>query len=60
MLLLLVAGIDTTWSSIASNLLHLATNAEDRQRLVDNPDLIPTAIEEFLRAYSPVTMAGCF
>ena len=55
--LLLVAGIDTTWSSIASNLLHLATNASDRQRLVDNPDLIPTAIEEFLRAYSPVTMA---
>ena len=46
-LLLLVAGIDTTWSSIGSALLHLATNPEDRQRLVDEPDLIPTAIEEF-------------
>jgi len=55
--LLLVAGIDTTWSSIGSSLLHLATHAEDRRRLVAEPELIPTAIEEFLRVYSPVTMA---
>ena len=55
--LMLIAGIDTTWSSIGSALLHLATHPEDRQRLVDEPDLIPTAIEEFLRAFSPVTMA---
>ena len=47
--LMLIAGIDTTWSSIGSALLHLATHPEDRQRLVDEPDLIPTAIEEFLR-----------
>ncbi len=55
--LMLIAGIDTTWSSIGSALLHLATHPEDRQRLVDEPDLISTAIEEFLRAFSPVTMA---
>ncbi|MGA1437054.1 MAG: cytochrome P450 [Ilumatobacteraceae bacterium] len=55
--LMLIAGIDTTWSSIGSALLHLATHPEDRQRLADEPELIPTAIEEFLRAYSPVTMA---
>lgn len=55
--LMLIAGIDTTWSSIGSALWHLGTHPEDRQRLVDEPDLIPTAIEEFLRAYSPVTMA---
>ena len=55
--LMLVAGIDTTWSSIGSALWHLATHPEDRQRLVDEPELIPTAVEEFLRAYSPVTMA---
>jgi cytochrome P450 len=55
--LLLVAGIDTTWSNIGSSLLHLATHPEDQQRLRDEPDLIPTAVEEFLRAYSPVTMA---
>ncbi|MDX1382134.1 MAG: cytochrome P450 [Thermoanaerobaculia bacterium] len=55
--LLLVAGIDTTWSGIGSSLWHLATHADDRRRLVAEPDLIPTAIEELLRAYSPVTMA---
>ena len=55
--LLLVAGIDTTWSAIGSSLWHLATHAKDRQRLVNEPDLMPTAIEEFLRAYAPVTMA---
>lgn len=55
--LMLIAGIDTTWSSIGSALWHLASHPEDRQRLVDEPELIPTAIEEFLRAFSPVTMA---
>ena len=55
--LLLMAGIDTTWSSIGSSLWHLATHADDRERLVADPSLIPTAVEEFLRAYSPVTMA---
>ncbi len=55
--LLLVAGIDTTWSNIGSALLHLATHPEDQQRLRDEPDLMPMAVEEFLRFYSPVTMA---
>lgn len=54
--LLLFAGIDTTWSAIGSCLLHLATHAEDRQRLVAEPHLIPTAVEEFLRAYAPATV----
>jgi cytochrome P450 len=57
MLLLLIAGIDTTWSAIGSSLWHLATHPEDRARLVADPGLIPTAAEEFLRAYAPVTMA---
>jgi cytochrome P450 len=56
-ILLLIAGIDTTWSAIGSSIWHLATNPVDRRRLVDNPALMPTAIEEFLRAYAPVTMA---
>jgi cytochrome P450 len=55
--LLLVAGIDTTWSSIGSTMWHLATHPDDRRRLIAEPDLMPTAIEEFLRAYAPVTMA---
>ena len=55
--LLLVAGIDTTWSGIGASLWHLATHPGDRRRLVADPSLMPTAIEEFLRAYAPVTMA---
>jgi hypothetical protein len=54
--LLLVAGIDTTWSGIGASLWHLAKAPADRRRLVEDPALIPTAIEEFLRAYAPVTM----
>ena len=55
--LLLIAGVDTTWSSIGSSLWHIASHPQDRQRLVNEPDLMPTAVEELLRAYSPVTMA---
>jgi cytochrome P450 len=57
MALLLIAGIDTTWSAIGASLWHLARTPEDRRRLVADPGLMPTAIEEFLRAYAPVTMA---
>ena len=55
--LLMIAGIDSVWSGIGSAIWHLATHPEDRKRLVADPGLLPTAIEEFLRAYSPVTMA---
>ncbi len=55
--LVLIAGVDTTWSAIGSSLWHLATHPGDRRRLVAEPELMPTAIEEFLRAYAPVTMA---
>jgi cytochrome P450 len=55
--LLLVAGIDTTWSAIGSFIWHLARTPDDRRRLVAEPELMPTAIEELLRAYAPVTMA---
>ena len=55
--LMLVAGVDTTWSAIGSSLWHLAQHPDHRARLVAEPDLWSTAIEELLRAYSPVTMA---
>ena len=56
-LLLIVAGIDTTWSAIGSSIWHLAQNPEDLARLVAHPELVPSAVEEFLRAYAPVSMA---
>ncbi|MBK9178012.1 MAG: cytochrome P450 [Acidimicrobiales bacterium] len=55
--LTLVAGVDTTWSAIGSALWHLGTHPDDRRRLVAEPGIWPTAIEELLRAYAPVTMA---
>jgi hypothetical protein len=55
--LVLIAGIDTTWSAIGSSLWHLATHPQDAERMVREPALMGTAVEEFLRAYSPVTMA---
>lgn len=55
--LMLVAGVDTTWSAIGSSLWHLAQHPEHRARLAAEPELWPTAIEELLRAYAPVTMA---
>ena len=55
--LLMLAGIDTTWSAIGSSIWHLAGTPADRERLVREPELLPVAMEEFLRAYAPVTMA---
>ncbi|MHB2028450.1 MAG: cytochrome P450 [Acidimicrobiales bacterium] len=57
MVLILVAGIDTTWGAIGASLWHLAQNPRDLERLVNEPELMPLAIEEFLRFYAPVTMA---
>ena len=56
-LLLLLAGIDTTWSAIGASIWHLAGHPEDQQRLRDEPEIWPVALEELLRAYAPVTMA---
>ncbi|MBV9487388.1 MAG: cytochrome P450 [Frankiaceae bacterium] len=57
MALLLIAGIDTTWSAIGASLWHLAKTPKDLERIVTDRSLLPTATEEFLRAYAPVTMA---
>ena len=56
MILTLIAGIDTTWSAIGSALWHLAKNPLDLARLAREPEIIPLAVEEFLRFYAPVTM----
>ncbi len=55
--LLIIAGIDTTWSAIGASLWHLAQHPDDRRRWVEDPDVRTFAIEELLRFYAPVTMA---
>jgi cytochrome P450 len=57
MVLLMIAGIDTTWSAIGASLWHLAQHAADRKRMATDPDVWDTGVEELLRAYAPVTMA---
>jgi len=58
--LLIIAGIDTTWSAIGSGLWHFAQHPDEVARLVavgDDDMLWQTASEEVLRFYAPVTMA---
>jgi len=52
---LMMAGVDTSLCAIASAIWHMSNHPGDRDRLVENPSLVPGAIEEFLRAYPPAT-----
>ncbi|WGL54155.1 cytochrome P450 [Nocardioides sp. BP30] len=47
--LLFLGGLDTVTAALSLTFTYLATHPDDRDRLVKDPDLIPTAIEEFLR-----------
>jgi cytochrome P450 len=51
---LVLAGLDTTRAELGYMFKHLATHPEDRRRLIDEPDLIPSAVEEVLRCYTIV------
>ena len=54
---LTLGSLETLKSQLGWCFYHLATNPDDRKRLVESPDLIPGAVEEFLRAYPIVSMA---
>ena len=54
---LTLGSLDTLKSQLGWCFYHLAGHPEDRQRLVDDPELVPGAVEEFLRAYPIVGMA---
>src|SRR5690606_22864640 len=53
-LLLAVAGNETTRNAIAHGMLALIEHPDQRQRLLDDPSLIDTAVEEILRWATPV------
>ena len=46
-----LGGLDTVASSLGLIFRRLALNPEMQQKLRDNPDMIPEAIEEFLRVH---------
>ena len=50
--MLMLAGLDTVTSATLHQLHFLATHSEHRQQLVDDPSLIPNAVEELLRRFS--------
>ena len=56
--LTIIAGVDTTWSSIGSAMLHLATHPDDVRRLIDEPEIMPLAIEELLAPIRPSRWLG--
>ena len=53
-LLLAVAGNETTRNLISGGMLALIENPSERARLVADPSLIPSAVEEMLRWVTPV------
>jgi cholest-4-en-3-one 26-monooxygenase len=53
-MLLAVAGNETTRNLISGGMLALMQNPDQRQRLLDDPSLIPLAVEEMLRFVTPV------
>ena len=55
--LLLIAGIDTTANTLGMALWHLAGDPAAQRELRSRPELMATAVEEFLRAFSPVSIS---
>jgi cytochrome P450 len=56
--LFLIAGLDTVTATLDCMFAFLAAHPEHRRQLVENPDIIPNAIEELLRWETPVMMVS--
>ena len=54
MTVLFTGGLDTTVGAGAHMLERLATHDEERRALQQDPSLIPRAVEEYLRYFSPL------
>ncbi len=52
---LTLAGLDTVRAQLGHAFLHLATHPSDRERLLREPELWPSAVEEMLRLYAIVS-----
>jgi cytochrome P450 len=56
LLLLLVGGLDTVTASLGLAVEYLAGHPEVRHQMIDEPDLIPSAVEEFLRYFALINI----
>jgi cytochrome P450 len=54
--LLLLGGLDTVTATLGCSIAYLASNPEQRRKIVDKPELIPNAVEELLRWETPVSI----
>jgi cytochrome P450 family 142 subfamily A polypeptide 1 len=52
--ILLVAGNETTRNAISGGMQLLIENPAERRKLIDDPALVPSAVEEMVRLVSPV------
>ncbi|MEO3760093.1 cytochrome P450 [Mycobacterium sp. B14F4] len=62
-MLLVQAGLETTASAMSFAFHYLAAHSGDRDRLIDEPEILPRAVEEFIRFAGsihgiPRTVAG--
>ncbi len=54
--LMFLAGLDTVVNALTFGMRHLAHDVALRQRMIDDPDCIPAAVEELMRRYSFVAV----
>ncbi|MCU1459051.1 MAG: cytochrome superfamily protein [Actinomycetia bacterium] len=52
--LLMLGGLDTVTASLDCMIAYLATHPDRRARIIDDPAVIPDAVEELLRQQTPV------
>lgn len=53
-LLMVIAGNETTRNTISGGMIALTENPGERRRLLDDPSLLPNAVQEMLRWVTPV------
>lgn len=54
---MMIAGLHTVQGQLAHSMIYLAEHPDKRRQLVNDPDLVPSAVEEMLRYESAVTPA---
>ncbi len=58
LVVLMIAGNETTRNGISGGMQLLIENPSERRKLLDDPSLLPSAVEEMVRLVSPVRTMG--